>query len=175
MTVRLVITGHRDGKAAFVSDEALKGYEFQAVPGMVQNSLWATEKLPKANCAGNKVSVNSLIPPPGGTRLSVVTIAPDSVVSAPTFDSAAMVEELGRNLPGLAETFEPDKPGMHRTATLDYVIVLSGNVVLELDDGVTKELKPFDIVVQNGTRHAWRNPSSEPATLAVVMTGQQAI
>jgi quercetin dioxygenase-like cupin family protein len=66
---------------------------------------------------------------------------------------------------------EPDAPGMHTTATVDFEYVVSGRCVLELDDGATRELGPGDTVVQNGTRHAWRNPFDEPCRLFVVLVG----
>ena len=53
---------------------------------------------------------------------------------------------------------EPDAPGMHTPDTMDFEYVISGRVVLELDDGVTVELGPGHTVVQNGTRHTWRSP-----------------
>lgn len=174
MSVRLVVTGHSNEKSVFVSDEERAGYSFANVPGMVQNSLWATEVPPQGGSAGDRQVVTSVVPPSGGTRLSVVTFPPDSASSSAAFDPSAMVAEFQANLPGLAETFEPDSPGMHRSPTLDYVIVLSGTVTLELDDGAVRELKPTDVVIQNGTRHAWRNRSSAPVTLAVVMIGQNA-
>ena len=52
---------------------------------------------------------------------------------------------------------EPDAPGMHTTATIDFEVVLEGEVWLELDDGEEVHLRVGDCVVQNGTRHAWRN------------------
>ena len=76
-------------------------------------------------------------------------------------------------LPGLAAHLEPDHPGMHTTATIDYEFVVSGRVVLELDDGASLELGPGDTVIQNGTRHAWRNPFDEPCVLVVVLVGAQ--
>jgi len=66
---------------------------------------------------------------------------------------------------------EPDHPGMHTTDTVDYDVVLSGEVWLELDDGAEVHLKPGDCVVQNGTRHAWHNKTDQPCTLAVVLVG----
>jgi quercetin dioxygenase-like cupin family protein len=63
------------------------------------------------------------------------------------------------------------EPGMHTTATIDFEVVLSGTVTLELDDGAMVTLQPGDTVVQNGTRHRWGNPGSEPATLAVFLIG----
>tara|TARA_Y100001001_G_scaffold2359_1_gene2819 strand:- start:26553 stop:26744 length:192 start_codon:yes stop_codon:yes gene_type:complete len=58
---------------------------------------------------------------------------------------------------------------MRQTDTVDYGVVLSGQIVLELDNGATRALNPGDVVVQNGTRHAWRNPTDQPATLAFVL------
>lgn len=65
-------------------------------------------------------------------------------------------------LPGLAERFEPESPGMHFTDTVDYGILMDGELSLELDDGKMVALKHGDIVVQNGTRHlgaSWRQGS----------------
>jgi len=60
---------------------------------------------------------------------------------------------------------------MHTTDTIDFEVVLSGEVVLELDDGVEKVLRVGDTVVQNGTRHRWSNRGSVPAVLAVILLG----
>ena len=62
---------------------------------------------------------------------------------------------------------------MHTTDTVDFELILEGEVWLELDDGVEVHLKPGDTVVQNGTRHAWRNKSSEPCTVAYALVGAQ--
>ena len=64
-----------------------------------------------------------------------------------------------------------DNPGMHVTDTIDYGIVLSGAVALELDDGVKVELAPGDCVVQNGTMHAWRVLGDESCVMAFIMIG----
>ena len=66
---------------------------------------------------------------------------------------------------------EPDNPGMHTTATIDYGIVLSGQAVLELDYGATVVLNPGDTYVQNGTRHRWSNRGDAPAVIAVTLLG----
>ena len=60
---------------------------------------------------------------------------------------------------------------MHTTSTIDFEVVLSGEVVLKLHDGATVHLRPGDTVVQNGTRHRWSNPGTEPATLVVFLVG----
>ena len=81
--------------------------------------------------------------------------------------------ELEAKLPGLAEHMEPDAPGMHTTDTVDFEYVISGRAVLELDDGATMEIGPGDTVVQNGTRHAWRNPFDEPCRMVVFLVGAE--
>jgi quercetin dioxygenase-like cupin family protein len=83
----------------------------------------------------------------------------------------AALAEFDELLPGLAGHMEVDDPGMHTTATIDFEVVLSGTVPLELDDGATVELRPGDTVVQNGTRHRWSNTGTEPAVLAVFICG----
>jgi Cupin domain len=111
------------------------------------------------------------VPGDGGTRLLIVQYPPDCVFDSPSFDPAAAAAENLRIVPGIAETFEIDAPGMHRTPSVDYGIMLEGELVLELDDGVTRSLRPGDVVIQNGTRHAWRNPTDAPATIAFVLVG----
>ena len=59
-------------------------------------------------------------------------------------------------------------PGMHRTRTLDYIVLLKGQITLLLDEGDV-DLEPFDVVVQRGTNHGWVNKGTTPALLAVVM------
>jgi quercetin dioxygenase-like cupin family protein len=68
---------------------------------------------------------------------------------------------------------EPDAPGMHATQTVDYGVVLRGQLSLELDDGAKVQLRPGDCVVQNGTRHAWRNESDQECVMAFVILGAE--
>jgi uncharacterized cupin superfamily protein len=66
---------------------------------------------------------------------------------------------------------DSDEPGMHRTDTTDFGLLLSGNLVLEVDDGTEVSLSPGDVVVQNGTRHRWRVVGDVPATMAAFFIG----
>jgi uncharacterized cupin superfamily protein len=66
---------------------------------------------------------------------------------------------------------DSDEPGMHRTDTTDFGVLLSGNLVLEVDDGAEVSLSPGDVVVQNGTRHRWRVVGDVPATMAAFFIG----
>jgi len=143
------------------------------VPGMSTAMLWATgpgEPL-RADGADPTPQVVSQLPAPGGTCFLIVRFPPDSVFTDPAFDAAAADAEQRLASPGIAERFEPDNPGMHTTDSVDYIIVLAGEVWLELDDGQLSQLRAGDTVVQNGTRHAWRNLGTEPVTLAVVQVG----
>jgi uncharacterized cupin superfamily protein len=101
----------------------------------------------------------------------VVTFPPDAVMMSSSFDPAAAGGEYMQVLPGLAEKFEMESPGMHTTDSVDYAVLLDGEIHLELDDGAAKKLAPRDVVIQNGTRHAWRNKSDKPATMLFVLVG----
>ena len=111
-------------------------------------------------------------PPVGGFRFGMFSLPPQSRAVGPQpADTAAAARELEEKLPGLAKYMEPDAPGMHTTDTIDFEVVLDGEVWLELDGGKEVHLKPGDTVVQNGTRHAWHNKGNKPARLAVFITG----
>src|SRR2546430_6736350 len=71
------------------------------------------------------------------------------------------LEEALVRLRGLADHFEKEDPGMHKTNTVDYAVIYGGEMWLELDDGETLHLNRGDVVVQNGTRHVWRNKGNK--------------
>jgi hypothetical protein len=101
----------------------------------------------------------------------VLTFPPDTAMADPSFDPVAFDREQRADSPGIADLMEPD--GMHTTPTVDYGIVLQGEIVLELDDGHCTRLCAGDIVIQNGTRHGWRNRGTRPATMAFVLIGTE--
>jgi hypothetical protein len=174
MIVRRVVTGRRGDKSVVVSDSAApRTHDFVHLPGMSLSLVWAKKNA--ASLAGAErdlVSAStSLIPPPGESRLLIVAFPPDSIFASPTFDGAAAGQENAVHCPDISAAMEPDCPGMHTTDTVDYAIVLQGPVWLELDDGQTVELHDHDIVIQNGTRHAWRNRGATPAKVAFTMIG----
>ena len=73
------------------------------------------------------------------------------------------------SLPGLLDHVEDEDSQMHATGSIDYGVIISGKINLELDDGQVTELLPGDVFVQTGTRHAWR--VEEKCTMAVVLVG----
>ncbi|TAL52850.1 cupin domain-containing protein [Pandoraea sp.] len=169
--VRRVVTGQKNGKSVVLSDDEARGHEFAAVPGFKTTQVWATNPataLP--HTGGDPVeNSNSVLPGLNGSRFMIVQFPPDAVMADPRFDGAAAGAEYAKVLPGLAECFEPDGSGFHITDSIDYDIILSGELTLELDDGETRELRAGDIVIQNGTRHAWRNRSAQPAVMASIL------
>jgi len=174
--VRRVVTGHRpDGTATVVADGAApRSHDFAEIAGMSETLVWVTEAgAPITVDGGDPTPTAADLPAPGGTRFAVVRFPPDAVYADPAFDGAAALAEQQRVAPGLAARFEPDAPGMHTTDSVDYAIVLEGEIWLELDDDELVHLARGDVVVQNGTRHAWRNRSNEPATLAFVNVGAE--
>jgi cupin domain len=172
MSIRRVVTGvDAEGVSVFVSDERVAAVAPPFMPGLEFHRLWGQDDPPAAPQDGTAPPSHAFFPPAGGYRVGTFTVPPASTPLAEGIDIRAALAELEAALPGLYDHNEPDNPGMHTTVTIDFEYVLSGRVVLELDDGASIELGPGDTVVQNGTRHAWRNPFDETATLFVVLIG----
>jgi mannose-6-phosphate isomerase-like protein (cupin superfamily) len=172
---RRVVTGNVKGKSVVQSDEPLLAYEFNSVPGYEHTLIWvnpATPDLSKEQKFDRYP--DSVVPGPGGTSLHFVTFPPDSVFADPSFDAHAAQKEALVRLRGLADHFEKEDPGMHKTNTVDYSVVYDGEIWLELDDGETRHLRRGDVVVQNGTRHAWRNKGAKPVTMLFFLNGARA-
>jgi Cupin domain len=168
-----IVTGNQNGKSAFLDGmEQPAPAVFKAIDGFVVSNLWSTAPgMPIPTAIGDPtVGARSLLPEPGGTSLLIVQFPPDAVLASLADPQAAMAE-YATKLPGLFEKFEPANPGFHKTETVDYAILLSGELWLELDGGAVRRLRPGDVVVQNATRHAWRNKTDAPAVIAFVLIG----
>lgn len=171
MDVRLVVTGHdNDGRAVFANDGLVAPITLAAMPGAEFHRLWGSDGPQTYPDAGAAPHAPAYFPAVGGFRFGLFTLPPVQEADYPDDMQAAMAEVESR-LPGLMAHMEIDDPGMHTTDTTDFEIVLSGQVVLELDDGAEVTLSPGDTVVQNGTRHRWRNPGTEPAVIGVAIVG----
>ncbi|WP_281078375.1 cupin domain-containing protein [Klebsiella quasivariicola] len=175
--VRRIVTGEKNGQSVIITDGPVAStHDYAAVPGFQTTLAWATpHEVATLPYDGNDpvVSVQSVVPDPYGTRLLVVQFPPDAALAATAFDPVAAGAEQAAHLPGLAETFEPDGSGFHRTQTVDYVVVVSGELWLDLDNGEVRHLRAGEIVIQNGTRHAWRNRGEAPAVMVAVLIGAQ--
>ncbi|MFI9379889.1 cupin domain-containing protein [Kutzneria sp. NPDC052558] len=172
MSIRRVVTGHdRDGKARVVDDSAVEPITSELMPGFEAYRLWGRDERPVYPDDGAPRPAEAYYPPRDGSRFIVNVIPPGEVAVSPDIDLAAALAEVERQMPGSVATMELDNPGMHRTDSLDYVLVVSGEVTLELDDGEQTLLRTGDVVVQNGTRHAWRNLGAEPCTIVGISIG----
>jgi mannose-6-phosphate isomerase-like protein (cupin superfamily) len=172
MGIRRVVTGHStEGKAIIASDEVVEPIRLALLPGFEFFRLWGADAAPQLPDAGSMPAHHAYFPPVGGFRFGLFTVPPETDVLLEDLDIGAAFAAMETALPGMAAHMEPDHPGMHTTASVDYEYVVSGSVVLELDDGTEVELRPGDTVIQNGTRHAWRNRGTEPCQMVVVLVG----
>jgi mannose-6-phosphate isomerase-like protein (cupin superfamily) len=162
MNVRRIVTGHRNGKAVVASDENVTPVAFGS--GGAFHVLWGADAPQRFPGPGTMSEWSAAFPPVGGFRFLFFTLPPESRGNDERALSGFLADQLG-------DVMEASDPGMHTTATVDFEVVLSGEVTLELDDGVEVVLRPNDAVVQNGTRHRWRNRGTEPATMAVIVLG----
>jgi mannose-6-phosphate isomerase-like protein (cupin superfamily) len=174
--MRRVVTGHKDGKSVVISDGIPpSSVTLESFSGVEITEIWATEDIPTIPVKEGDPTVGmpSHFPGPRGTRFRVIRTPPtkEPAEAPEKVDKAAARQELLEKSPGLAEVMEPESPGMHTTDSVDYIIVLSGEIYLELDDGVEVKLKQGDCVVQNGTRHAWKNRGPEDCITAGVLIG----
>jgi len=169
--MRCVVTGQKDGRSVIVADNQVEPVAVALLPGTEFHQLWGSNTPPTLPTDGRMPERDGYFPPPGGYRFGFFTLGPDSVAMPADLDLEVALAELGTKLPGLADVLEPDHPGMHTTDTVDLDLVISGEVWLELDDGEEVHLFAGDSVVQNGTRHAWHNRTSEPAVLFVTLLG----
>jgi mannose-6-phosphate isomerase-like protein (cupin superfamily) len=171
-TYRRVVTENVNGKSVVQSDGPIEAYEFRTVPGYEHTLIWVNPKTPDLSKEQRFDRYpDSVVPGPGGTSLHFVTFPPSAVFADSSFDGEAARSEALIRLRGLADHFEKEDPAMHKTNTVDYAVVYEGEIWLELDDAKTIHLKRGDVVVENGTRHAWRNKGTTPVTMLFILNG----
>lgn len=172
--VRCVVTGQTtSGKSVIVSQSPVSAVTVVLMPGYEFWPLWGNEDHPALPSDGTRAQTPPWFPAKQGFRFAMFAIPPATTVrtgSAPTSDE---LDEVRQRLPGMLEVLEPDHPGMHTTDSVDFDVVVSGEVVMELDDGVETLLKAGDCVVQNGTRHAWHNRSADKCVIASCLIGAE--
>jgi mannose-6-phosphate isomerase-like protein (cupin superfamily) len=169
--VRRVVTGlDEQGRSVVISDSAVSPLTARAVPGYAWHRLWSFDASPVVPNDGRPSHAPAHFPPPEGVRFIVFTVPPRATPSAGGVDPEA-AQELEEKFPGRAAHMESDQTGLHTTATIDLIYILSGEVSLELDGGKEVHLRAGDTVVQNGVRHAWRNYSDRPCSLVACILG----
>lgn len=141
--IRRVITGHDRAHLAKVLIDAPASNAKYPAPGTVSTMIWCSDRTPAAIDVGEDAEdmgarILGTAPPARGSRFAVIDFPPGN------------------------------KPHMHRTETLDYVIVLEGEIDMDMDNSTVK-LKAGDVMVQRGTNHAWINRSHARARVAFVL------
>lgn len=173
-TSRRVVTGHdAEGKAIIISDAPPTRSQLVGGPGgPTFIEVWQTLETPaliQPQPHEPEQSGLVLAPPPNGTRIRVIEFPPESDEIRKLSGSEAL--DKFRSMGGEhASTSAPGAPHplMHRTATVDYAIVLEGEMTLIVDRGETT-IRAGDIVIQNGTNHAWANRSGKICRMAFIL------
>lgn len=145
MNIRRVVTGH-DGKgqAKVIVDGIASNERAGSAAGQYNTLMWCTDSMPCDMPIGEDaedMGARQLgtYPPVNGTRFMIAEYPPDNV------------------------------PRMHRTETIDYIIVLEGEIEMELDNKEVVTIRQGDVMIQRGTYHAWRNVSDRPCRMAFVL------
>lgn len=168
-----IVTGHaQDGRSILSEVGPLpKVVEVTAIPGTVFHEVWSTAESPARVGNGDDPTLGPLmLPPPiGGTRIRFVDIPPDTEdflkTGAGSMDAA--FEQIGDRAASTVKLNSPH-PLMHRTESIDYGIVIEGEMTLVVDDGEVC-LKPGSVVIQRGTNHAWANRSGKMCRMLFVL------
>ena len=162
--IRRVVTGHDANGTAIIARYGIaENVRVRAANGLTSTLLWVEVTTPGDNTgdidgADREIGV---APPDGGSVFRIVEFVPDDT----SVSNEDMKKELG---------LDPDSggpvrhPGMHKTRSVDYGIVISGEIDM-LVDADEVHLKAGDVVVQRGTNHAWANRGTEPCRIAFVL------
>ena len=172
--VRRVLTGHdAEGKSTFIADGEAPNYkEMPGFGGLFLTDLWETGAAPASN-AGDKDAAARPIrlePPKSGSILRIVEFPPDSTWRGTT-DGSAGFKAIGA---GHAPDKSSSDPMMHKTSTVDYIIVLKGEIYAIMDRD-EKLLRAGDILVQRGTNHSWSVRGNEPCVIAAILVSAKPV
>ncbi|MFM9968605.1 MAG: cupin domain-containing protein [Burkholderiales bacterium] len=172
--LRRVVTGHdKDGKAIVIEDgPPPAGLTNPLRPGHISTDIWRTFASPApivdAEPDATQVPTKTRFPTPAGTLIRISEVPPDTTLRG---IDAQQSREVFRSYGNEnASTFGQGgkHPFMHRTESVDYAVVLEGEITLVLDDSEVA-LSTGDVVVQRGTNHAWSNRSDKPCRMLYVL------
>lgn len=167
---RRVVTGHNaQGRAIFISDGPAPAVYDRGPGATAVTELWETRATPASNAGHDDPTLGQqqrLPPPKNGSKFRVVEYPPDSqrvaALRTPGSSHDAKSEGYVRDLSNQRH------PGFHKTDTIDYAIVLSGEIHALMDEGEVL-LKAGDVLIQRGTSHAWSNRTEQPCCIAFVL------
>ncbi|MCL4797941.1 MAG: cupin domain-containing protein [Burkholderiales bacterium] len=166
--VRRVVTGHTpEGRSTFVMDgQAPNVVEMKSMPGLALTDLWETTRAPASNEGDADAAARPvrLEPPRSGTIVRIVEFPPDTMWRGRADAREAFDSIQAAHAPDASSS----DPMMHKTNTVDYIIVLRGEIVAIMDVGETL-LGPGDVLIQRGTNHSWSVRGDEPCIIAAVL------
>ena len=170
--VRRVVTGHdAQGRSIIAADAAATSVkEIPSFPGLALTDLWETAGAPASNAGAADAAARPvrLEPPKNGTLFRVVEFPPDA--SRPKgADPGKGFEAIGAG--HVLDRASAD-PMMHRTATVDYAVVIKGEIYAVMEKGETL-LRAGDVLVQRGTNHSWSVRGKEPCLVAFILVSAQ--
>lgn len=180
--VRRIITGHDDnGRSVVLSDGPAENvFESERTPGRGLINLWQTAQVPASNegdhdNAARDIKID-LAPPANGINFRYFQIMPEATEEGLSdAERQQVAAERFKGMGGSHHLVDTSRhPHMHRTRTVDFIVLLEGRVKMLLDIGEV-EMQPFDVVVQRGTNHAWVNESDRPALLMAVLVDADAL
>ena len=166
---RRVVTGHdASGKSVFISDgPAPSVYVPDGNPNVSLTDLWITDSAPASNegDADPTDGAFKLLPPKNGTVIRVLELPPDAERDYSKTKEYFKGMDAGE---GVLVEGNQRHPGLHKTDTVDYIFILSGEIWALMDEDEVL-LRPGDSLIQRGTNHAWSNRSSEPCRFLAVL------
>lgn len=164
--IRRVITGHdEDGTAVVTLDSPAPNARVRSASGLTSTLIWVEDHTPADNAGDTDKAdrESGVSPPDNGSVFRVVEFPPEQ--EGHSFSNDAMKAEMGLEA---NDGTVIRHPGMHRTRSVDYAIVISGEIHMLLDDSEV-HLAAGDTLVQRGTNHAWANRGTEPCRIAFVL------
>jgi len=165
MDIRRVVTGHDEIGKAIVTLDGAPPRLTTSRAGSELALFWVEAATPADNYGnGDKGDVDvGIPPPPGGSIFRVVEFQPEGSMAAADNTESEGLTNMGATTPDGAR-----HPGMHRTESIDYAVIMTGEIDMLLDDSEV-HLKAGDVVVQRGTYHAWANRGTEPCRVAFIL------
>ena len=165
---RVVTTVDPSGKAVVLFDGMNPNCTLRPARGNIMNLIWSSDGAP-ADISGptdrGAVEIGTQ-PPPNGTAFRIIDYPPTTPEQEARLDVSQRQREIGHDAP--KRGLPPRHPFMHRTRSLDYAIVLAGEIDMLLDDSEV-HLKAGDVVVQQATNHAWLNRGTAPCRIAFIL------
>ena len=172
---RRIVTGHNSEGKAIIQEDGVPSriQQIGGPSGPMFYELWSTTASPApidpASGEPYEESIQ-LVPPKGGTRIRILDIPPDdeSFANMSAEERIAHFAEIGAK-DAVADGGESERHAhMHKTETIDYGIVLDGEIVLIMDEGETV-CRAGDTIIQRGTNHGWANRSDMPCRIAFIL------